>query len=129
MTTEVRTLQQGQLLSDAYKIVHNHNVHHVPILDGTTLVGIVSSTDLIKLSMSAQGYDSDQMWSYIDSQYELKSIMTENPHSLDEGSAVRDAAQTLALSSYHSLPVTNNDGNLVGIVTSTDLIRYLCDQY
>ncbi|NQV23974.1 MAG: CBS domain-containing protein, partial [Rhodopirellula sp.] len=40
----------------------------------------------------------------------------------------RDAANVLAHSNFHSLPVVDGK-KLVGLVTSTDLIRYLVDQY
>ena len=47
------------------------------------------------------------------------------PKTLHESSVVRNAAQLLSDGNYHSLPVVENDKNLIGIVTSTDLINYL----
>ncbi len=41
---------------------------------------------------------------------------------------IREAAEILAKREFHALPVTE-DNNLVGIITTTDLIRYLLDQY
>ncbi|MFM7604849.1 MAG: CBS domain-containing protein [Prosthecobacter sp.] len=48
--------------------------------------------------------------------------------TLAESGTVREAAEILAKSNFHSLPIVNGD-KLVGIVTSTDLIRYLVDQF
>ena len=129
MSDAVYSVQQGQPISEVFKILHDHSVHHVPVLDGKTLVGIISSTDLMQLSVGAQGYDSNQMWSFIDSQHALIDVMTATPKTLHDTDVVRDAAQVLASGSYHSLPITDADQQLVGIVTSTDLIQYLCDQY
>jgi len=129
MSETVHSVQKGQPISEVFKILHNHKVHHVPVLDGDTLVGIVSSTDLMQLSVGAQGYASDQMWSFIDSQHELIDVMTADPKKLNDSDVVRDAALALSVGSYHSLPITDREGKLVGMVTSTDLIRYLCEQY
>jgi CBS domain-containing protein len=129
MSENVYSVQQGQPISEVFKILHSHNIHHVPVLDGKTLVGIVSSTDLMQLSMGAQGYDSNQIWSFIDTQHELIDVMTADPKTLNESDTVRDAAQVLASGSYHSLPITDTERQVVGMVTSTDLINYLCEQY
>jgi CBS domain-containing protein len=42
---------------------------------------------------------------------------------------VRNAVQIFAEGKFHSLPVVDNDDNLVGIVTTTDVIRYVLEQY
>jgi CBS domain-containing protein len=129
MSEAVHSVQKGQPVSEAFKIMDSHNIHHAPVLDGKTLVGIVSSTDLMRLSMGAKSYGSEQMWPLIDSQHELIDVMTADPKTLNESDVVRDAAQALANGSYHSLPITNAEHQLVGMVTSTDLIRYLCELY
>ncbi|MHA1571775.1 MAG: CBS domain-containing protein, partial [Alphaproteobacteria bacterium] len=42
---------------------------------------------------------------------------------------IRSAAELLSDGTRHSLPVVNGDGELVGIVTTTDLVKYLLAQY
>lgn len=129
MSNTVYTVQQGQPISEVFKLLHANSIHHVPVLNGKTLVGVISSTDLMQLSVGAQGYDSDQMWPFIDTQHELIDVMTADPKTLNDSDTVRDAAQVLSDGSFHSLPITDASHQLVGIVTSTDLIRYLCEQY
>lgn len=129
MSEHLHTVQQGLPVSAVFKIVHDHAIHHVPIISGDKLVGIVSSTDLMKLSMGSQLIEKNSTWSYLDSQYQIVDVMTANPQTLNESSVVRDAAEALSNGNYHSLPVVNSDKQLIGIVTSTDLIRYLCEQY
>jgi CBS domain-containing protein len=129
MSKSIHSVQKGQPISEVFKILHSYKIHHVPVLHGESLVGIVSSTDLMQLSFGAQGYDSNQMWSFIDSQHALVDVMTSDLKTLNQSDVVRDAAQALASGSYHSLPITDQQSKLVGMVTSTDLINYLCEQY
>jgi CBS domain-containing protein len=42
--------------------------------------------------------------------------------------SIKEVAEILATEDFHSLPVVDN-GSVAGIVTSTDVIKYLLDQY
>jgi len=42
---------------------------------------------------------------------------------------VREVAEVFAEEEFHALPVVNEDNELIGIVTTTDVIKYLIDQY
>jgi CBS domain-containing protein len=129
MSDKVHVVQKGQMVSEVVKIMQSGGIHHLPVMDGQTLVGIVSSTDLMKLSMGTHGFDASSVWLFMDTQYELKDIMTANPKTLNVSETVRHAAESLSGGGYHSLPVIDDARQLVGIVTSTDLIRYLLGQY
>jgi CBS domain-containing protein len=54
--------------------------------------------------------------------------MISNPVTMPTTGTVRDAAQTLSTQGFHSVPVVDGK-KLAGLVTSTDLIRYLVEQY
>lgn len=48
--------------------------------------------------------------------------------TINNTDTIHEAAEKLMNGNFHSLPVVDKDGNAVGIVTSTDLIKYLCEQ-
>ena len=58
----------------------------------------------------------------------IEGLMQKEVVSLTEHSTIREAAEILGQGKFHSLPVLNG-GKIVGMVTSTDLIRYLADQF
>lgn len=123
------TVHTGQPLSDVRKIFSEHSFHHLPVVSGEKLVGILSSTDMLRLSFSAFGTDERAVDAVLDSQFSIESIMTKSPKTLSEKSTVRDAAALLASEQFHSLPIVDDAGALKGIVTSSDLIRYLYEQF
>ena len=129
MVKNVEAVQEGQPLSDVYKIMCNAGIHHVPILNGKTLVGLVSFTDMMKLDLSINGVDARTVGAVIDQQFTIAGIMSTELVTLRDSQTVRDAAGLLGEGSFHSLPVVDAENQLVGIVTSTDLIRYLSQQY
>ena len=73
MTKDVITLGPDNTLGEAREIMLKKRIHHLPILDGKTLVGMVTSWDFFKLGKSAEEYQS----------MPLKEIMTTKIATLD----------------------------------------------
>ena len=59
----------------------------------------------------------------------IETVMKKDLITMKGTGTVREASKLLREGTFHSLPVVDDDGALLGIVTSTDLIRYLHDQY
>lgn len=127
MTESPITIQVGQPVSEASSLMREHGFHHVPVVDGTQLVGILSTTDLLQVSYQ-HGADPRQIDAVLDHTVSIRELMRE-PQDLKNTQTVRDAVEILAEGKFHSLPVTSDEGALVGIVTTTDLLRYLKEQY
>lgn len=115
MTTNVKTVQINQKMSEVLRILSENQIHHVPVIDGRKLVGIISTTDIIRLNITVSTADG---WS-------IERVMKKNLVTIEIRDTVRKAAQLMSDGIFHSLPVIDKDGHLVGIITSTDLIRYL----
>jgi len=101
----------------------------LPVVQGEKIVGIISMTDLARISF-VDSYDPNDFSLYT-SVYELftlEQIMVRNPKCIHPNDTVKDAAKYFLAAEYHALPVVEND-KLVGIVTTTDLLKYLLDQY
>lgn len=54
--------------------------------------------------------------------------MVHQPKSISPTTSIRDAAEILSKEEFHALPITQ-DGELLGIITTTDVIKYLLEQY
>ena len=60
--------------------------------------------------------------------YTIEQVMTKNPVSVSPDKTVREVTELLDKQSFHSVPVTEN-GELKGVVTTTDLLKYFLEQY
>jgi CBS domain-containing protein len=128
MTSDIATVHTGQKLSEVRRLLANNPYHHVPVVSGDTLVGIVSASDMLRLSLAIYGVDERTVDAMLDDQHSIDSVMSRNLNTIAAKDTVRSAAELLSGGVYHSLPVVDGD-RLVGIVTSTDIIKYLLDQY
>jgi CBS domain-containing protein len=129
MSTEIEYIQVGQKLSEVHHLMVNMGIHHVPIVDGKKLVGLISFVDIMKLNLVLQGASEYTIGAIIDQQFTIREVMTTDLVTIGSGDTVREAAEKLSGGDFHSLPFVEAGGDLTGIVTSTDLIRYLSDQY
>ncbi|MBT8090662.1 MAG: CBS domain-containing protein [Gammaproteobacteria bacterium] len=118
MTTNPVMIGPEDSAAKARELLQTSAIHHLPVIDAGKLVGIVSSADLLKL------YVLDEEVA-LSSLATVSQIMELNPVVLATTATLRDAAEKLMNGGFHALPVVDDDRNLVGIVTSVDLIDYL----
>lgn len=114
MTKDVVTLTPDNTLADVRDIMLSKHIHHIPILEGKKLVGMVTSWDLFKLGKSADEYAT----------MKVSEVMTRRVATLDPDQHLGAVAEVLTRHLFHAVPIVNDDHELLGIVTSTDIIRY-----
>jgi CBS domain-containing protein len=131
MSTGLITVHHGDPISKARKLLREHGVHHIPVVDGHKIVGILSLSDILRVSFGdAFGADERAVDATLDHTMTLEQIMNKEPRVLRKDASIRDAAEILAKGEFHSVPIVDTDRTtLVGMVTSTDLIKYLLDQF
>ena len=93
-------------------------MHHFPIVEKGKFVNIISSSDLFKLKLWAKHTDAGNVIS-------LEQTMTRNSHTITITDSFRNTADVLSNGNDHSLPVVDHKGHLVGIVTSSGLLKHL----
>jgi CBS domain-containing protein len=93
------------------------------------IVGMLSLTDLLRISFADGAYeDEEEIETVVYDMFTLPQVMAKNVKSVSPKTTIREVAELLSKEEFHALPVVE-EGDLVGIVTTTDLIRYLLSQY
>ena len=129
MTENVVKLNLKDTLSKAEELFLKHNIRHLPVVNGDHVVGILSYTDLLRVGV-AEGLDEEDrvIGATIYDMYSLEQVMTKDVVNIESHTNVRKAAEILVKSGFRALPIIK-DGNLVGMLTTTDLILFLLKQY
>jgi acetoin utilization protein AcuB len=118
MTPSPHTIGRTQTLASAAELMHKHHVRHLPVLDGGTLVGVVSDRDL-RLVESIRGTDPKTTM--------VEEAMTQDPFFVLADAPLRDVATQMVEHKYGSAIVTER-GHVVGIFTTIDALRALLVQ-
>ncbi len=127
MTPEPISVNTTNSVSEVAQIFKERSIHHIPVVSGEKLIGMISKTDMDKISYVSNIQDEKANTAIYD-MLEIEQIMTKQVETVQIDDQIKDAAELLARGSYHALPVLENE-SLKGIVTSTDVINYLLSQY
>ena len=124
MSTEVTVVDRNDDLSQVEDLMVAKKLRHVPVVENGELVAIVSQRDLFKAMMSStMGYGEKAQKAYLHS-VRVKEIMTDPVVTVAPDTAVGEAAALMLNRGIGCLPVLDGT-QLVGIVTKTDLLRYV----
>ena len=127
MTKGPTTVHIRQSLADVRGVMTEKQCHHVPVVDGDKLVGMLTSTDLLRASYE-YGEDPRNVQAVPDHTRSIEDLMQRTLVTLRPKDTVRDAAEIFSKNWFHALPICE-DGKLVGIVTTTDVMGYLVEQH
>lgn len=129
MTEHVVTLNKEDSLETAERLFKQHKIRHIPVVEGKVIIGMLSYTDLMRISfVDAVDEDDEEVESMVYDMFTIMQVMKSNLVCVPPSSSIREVAQILSEKEFHALPVVNRN-KLVGIVTTTDLIKYLLRQF
>jgi CBS domain-containing protein len=118
MTPDPATVSPQTSVAEARRLLNSNVINHLPVVEGGRLVGIVSSSDFLKLHLL------DGMLQIV-SDATVNQIMETNVIVVNKNATLGDAAEKLSVGGFHALPVIDRKRRLVGMVTSSDLIGVL----
>mgnify|MGYP001182287391 CR=1 FL=1 len=122
MTDNPICLDECDLLRNAKEIMLKNAVKK-----GKDLVGIISKADLDRIKYMEAGAGEFVSADFFDVLI-VANVMTKNVNTIQHDDTIKEAAEILSLGSYHALPVLDGD-DVVGIITTTDLLIYLLKLY
>lgn len=128
MTKNLVTANVSDSLTHINTLLKENNIGHLPIVSGRTLVGIISKTDMLRLSFADIYEDQTNVDETVFQMLRTEQVMVHNPLTVDVHDTVREVAEMMSKVEFHALPVLE-EGKVVGIISSTDLIKYLLSQY
>ncbi len=127
MIENVLTLSIKDNLEDAEELFKKNKIRHVPITAGKKILGLLSYTDLMHVSSTdTVGEDKHDVDTAIYNMFSIEQVMAKDVVSVTSKTTIEEVAEFLSKKEFHALPVVENN-ELVGIVTTTDLITYLLE--
>ena len=129
MSTDVITIDFTNSLLDAERLFKKNKIRHIPVVNNHKIVGMLSMTDLLRIGFADSfKEEGDIVETPIYEMLSIEQVMVKDPVHISVDKTIKEVAEVLSNHEFHALPVVDN-GELVGIVTTTDLLNYLLAQY
>ncbi len=128
MTTDVVSVGPDTSLLKVGKLMKDHHIRRIPVVDDNgQVVGIISDRDVRDASPSkATTLDMYEMH-YLLAELKAKNIMTAKPITVKPTDTVEQAALIMLDNKVGGLPVVDDNGKLVGIISDHDVFKALVD--
>lgn len=128
MTKSPVTVNLADGLAKVNTLFKELNIRHIPVVSGKKLIGIISQTDIMRLSFGDIYTGQQDTDNSLFDMLSIDQVMVTTPRTVAPDYTIKEVAEIFASSSFRALPVVEEE-KVVGIITTTDIIKYLLEQY
>ncbi len=123
MSTDVVTLTEDETLAHAQRCMAQGRIRHLPVVRERCLVGLITHRDLLAASFSIFAEVKADEQRRVFSTVPVVEAMHRDVVTVSPDLGVSQAARILLENKYGCLPVVDEAGDLLGIVTEADFLR------
>jgi CBS domain-containing protein len=116
MTRELVTVDEHTDLALAEQMLRLGEIRHLPVVRAGKLVGLLTQRDLLRSAVDHAPRTTA-----------AGAVMTREPTAVRPSTSLVHAARVMLAHKYGCLPVCEEDGTLVGIITEADFVRFAAD--
>jgi CBS domain-containing protein len=125
MTDSVISVAPDLPIATAHQIMKNNDIRRLPVVDGEKLIGIITIGDVREASPSDATTLSIWELNYLWSQLTVEKVMTKEPFTAKPTTSIFEVARSMLEDKISGLPVVDDDNNLVGIITESDIFKMI----
>lgn len=127
MSKQVVSIQQDMGIREAFFLMKEHSIRHLPIVDDNKqLIGIISDRELRRPNWVDEAQDITHVY-LLDNSMNVCDVMITSVHVLHTYDTLNKAVNLLLEEGIGAAPVLDKTGTLVGMLSSIDLLRALSD--
>lgn len=125
MSSTVISVSSDTPITQAHQIMKKNNIRRLPVIDNDNLEGMVTIGDVREASPS--GATSLSIWelNYLWSQIKVANIMTKDVLTVRATDPIISAAKLMYDNKVSGLPVLNEVGKVIGMITESDVFRMI----
>lgn len=126
MSPSVVTLTPEETLLDAIGRLRSNHIRHLPVIEGSTLVGIVTDRDVKRATPSILSGVDQKEYDRVLASTRVVQFMTRDPLTVTPGTSLKAAIDLFIDRKVGAIPVVEG-GRLVGILSDIDILRVARD--
>ncbi len=126
MSQNLFTIEITDTLRHADEIMKRENVRYVPVLEGSKYIGLITNHRIMEYTLRHLYDFNEDVNEFVETQIlDFENIIEKNLHLLYPEDSIQKVLELFAKYRYEVLPVVDWDKNLVGIVSTTDILLFI----
>jgi len=126
MTAKVVTVTPDTGIREAFFLMKENSIRHLPVIEDKQLVGIISDRELRRPNWVDEAHDISHVY-YLDDNLAVSDVMIRNVLVLHTYDTLRKAVKLLLEHNIGAAPVLDKNSDVVGMLSAVDLLRALND--
>ncbi|VVB59557.1 Inosine-5'-monophosphate dehydrogenase [uncultured archaeon] len=114
MTEDVTVANASDSVQKVAMLMRRHNIRGLPIVQDRTVVGMLTDRDIVTKVVAENKSPRDVT---------AGDVMSPKIITADPGDSITDVARVMYANNVGRIPVVDKKGNLLGIVTETDITK------
>lgn len=123
MSRDVVSVTPGTALMEIRKLLHERGFHHIVVVEDDALCGVISDRDVLRALSPFLDTRSETARDVRTLTKNARDMMRDDPITVAPDAGIEAAARVLLDNAISSLPVVE-DGKLLGIITTKDLLEH-----
>ncbi len=129
MTREVITITPDTSLHEAHRLMTEKRIRRLPVIDHGKVIGIVTLGDVRSAEPSTASTLSVWEMNNLLAKLKVAEIMTREPTTISQEATISTVAEIMLEKKFSGLPVVDEAGKLVGIITESDIFRLVVREW
>jgi acetoin utilization protein AcuB len=123
MSRDVVTIDRDDSMTHVMKLLKDHNIRMIPVMNKGRLTGVVTDRDIRSASASKAISLEIHELAFLISRIKVRQIMTPDPITVESDYTVEETAEILLRNKINGVPVVDQPGGVVGVITQSDIFR------
>lgn len=128
MTKDLQTVTLADNYATVRQLMTKNHVRHLPVVNQKKLLGMISHVDILKYGYSREVEVDERLEdAVLNRSVTIEQMMSRPVITIHESAPVQLAAELMVKHKFNALPVVLDSEELVGLITSTDILRIVME--
>lgn len=126
MTSNPTWISNNASIKEAIDLINVSKLSHLLVRDNETLIGVISRNDLLEKFYELSSLSSGKMYNNLElNNTKIETLIKQAPITVKKKSSCYEAMSLMITNKIHCIPVLNDEGEAIGIVTPSDIMYAL----
>ncbi|MGE5398066.1 MAG: CBS and ACT domain-containing protein [Chitinophagales bacterium] len=129
MSVRVIVISPDASIEEAYKLMRERNVRRLPVIERGKMIGMITRSDIYRAAPSSVVPMQERQQTQVMAKTKVRDVLPANQQlvTINQDAYIEQAAKIMSENKLSGLPVVDDDGKLIGIISVVDILNSLLE--